>query len=386
MNATPPLSFELPPYRLPYEQMKLDGRVGLIGLHWVMLIMHLPAYASARYDIRAACEIEPERVKEAQAANLPIGDVERNWQDLIRRDDVDVLDCCFGPRGEAADRRRAVVEAAAEAGKPLMIHKPPAIRLGEAVKLAAIAEAAGIPLAVNQNCRYNPANYAVKQLLSPERMGRPRTIELQSYWRGSIWDDGDQPATVGHTTHHVDLLRWWIGQPCVSVYSRSRSNATLSIYEFADGTIAYHHENHSGVERHRVRCHLMCDNGVIKHGHNWNWHIPGAEEDEFVHLWQDLRAGPVKMKLPPHIYEPPWAQHNPYIPHHGPYYDLAGPIAGMMGSLGSLLHAHAIGEPPDNHIRGSIEALRICLAAHLSSRTGKPVNPAALDLDEVAMK
>jgi predicted dehydrogenase len=384
VEADARLGFDLPPHRPPYETMRLDGGVGVVGLHWVMLIMHLPAYAAARYNIRAAVDRVPERVREATAAHLPLGDIAASWEDVVDRDDVAVVDCCFGARRDGMQRRLQVAQRCATAGKALMVHKPPAMRLGDVTAMADFARDAGLTLAVNQNCRYNPANYAVKGLLHESRAGRPITIELQSYWRSNVKSRSDRLATVGHTIHHADLIRWWVDRPCVSVYARATTESTLATYEFDDGTIAYHQENHTGPETHRVNAHLQCENAVIRHGHNWNWHLPSAQAHEFVHVWRDTRAEPVKLDLPTHVYEPVWSRHNPYLPLDGPFYDVAGPIAGMMGSLGTLLHATATDTEPDNAIRHSIDSFRICLAAQISARTGKPVDPRQLPDDATA--
>jgi hypothetical protein len=53
----------------------------------------------------------------------------------------------------------------------------------------------------------------------------------------------------------------------------------------------------------------------------------------------------------------------------------------MMGTMGSLMRGVELNEPPDNHIDGAIESLRICVAARLSGKTGKPVDPRDLPPD-----
>ena len=53
-----------------------------------------------------------------------------------------------------------------------MIQKPVAYTVAQAKEFARIGQEAGIHVAVNQNCRYQPANYTVKQLLTPERLGQ----------------------------------------------------------------------------------------------------------------------------------------------------------------------------------------------------------------------
>ncbi|MFP4144706.1 MAG: Gfo/Idh/MocA family protein [Phycisphaeraceae bacterium] len=380
------LGFEQPPYRLPYEQMDLSAGIGVLGLPWVMHTMTLPAYRAARYNLVAGCDINPDRIADTRRGGPTPSRFIDDWKDLVHDPEVQVVDCCFGHQPGRQEHRLAVVEEAVKAGKPVQIQKPPAMSLAIAEQMAETAREGGIQLTVNQNCRYNPANYTVKQLLTPQRLGKPRIIELQSYWRGNPRTTEMTPATVSHTIHHVDLLRWWIGSECKSVYAKSLADSTLAIYEFENGTVVYHMENHSGVQAHEVQVRINAENAIIQSAHNWNWHLPTSKEHDYVHVWPmgQSKEAPLRLPLPEHVYEPIWSEVNPYLPHKGPFYDLAAPIAGMMDSMGMLLHATVTGETPDNHIDKSLKAYRIALAAHLSSETGKPMSPDEVPSDVVA--
>ncbi|MFW6189521.1 MAG: Gfo/Idh/MocA family protein [Planctomycetota bacterium] len=379
------LGFSLPPYRLDFENQRTDFRIGVIGLHWVMQIMHLPAYRAAGFNVVAAAEIDEDKVEQARRQGYDIGRVFGDWPPLVELDEVDVIDCTFGHSPEKLERRLEVVKAAAEAGKHVMMHKPVARSVAVAQKLAEAAREGGIRLAVNQNCRYNPAAFSIKGLLTEQRLGRPGIIEVQNYWQGSPVDPSDPAgAYVGHTIHHADLIRWWVGRPCVSVSSRAGMKSNLTTYEFEDGTLAYHMENHSGVENHETKIRVMAENGVVKAAHNWNWHFPSSRDHDFVEVYTDRNGPGVRLPLPHHVYEPTWSEINPWIPHSGPYYDLAAPVAGMMGTMGSLMRGVERNEPPDNHAGGAIESLRMCLAAQLSAGEGRPVDPREVPPDVVA--
>ena len=374
------LGFPHPPTRLPFETFRTDYGLGLCGLAWVMQIMHLPAYRAARLNLAAGCEINEQRIREVQQSLQPLPRITRDLGELIRDERVDVIDCCFGHDPGKQENRLRAVRLAAEAGKPIMIHKPMATSVEFAVRLIDAARDGGIPLAVNQDCRYNPANYAVKHLLSDERLGRPMVVEVGSYWRGGMPNMNDmRPAHLSHVIHHADLIRWWVGSPCRSVYARSRGNTSLIVYEFEDGTIARHTEGHNGVGAHDVEVAITAERGVTRGGHNWNWHLASAHAYDRVTVYPgDTRGRGVDLVLPEHIYEPPWSLVNPYIPHQGPYYDLGAPIAGMMGSMGSLMQAMDTGQAPDNSADSALESLKMCLAAERSAREGRPIDPAEL--------
>ncbi len=376
------LGFSVPPYRLDYETINTDYRIGLLGLHWVMQIMHLPAYRSAKFRLTAACDNVEKRIHETLAKGYSFDHIDRDWQRFIKRDDVDIVDCTFGHNKDKQHKRLEVVEAAAANGKHLMIHKPVAVTLALAEQMAQVAADGGIHLAVNQDCRYNPACYSIKQLLTPVRLGTPKIIELQHYWTGSVDTlKKDRAAWVAHTVHHADLIKWWVGAPCVSVYARTNYLSTLSIYEFANGTIAYHMENHAGVQAHETKIRIMAENGIINAGHNWNWHLATAENHDFVEIFRDPHGEGIRLPLPTHTYEPPWSGINPWIPQDGPYYHLAAPNAGMMGTMASLMHGVETGLKPDNSVEGAIDSLRMCLAGEISGKTGAAVNPADVPSD-----
>ncbi len=375
-RAEQALGFSVPPHRMDFENRRTDFGIGVIGLHWVMQIMHLPAYQAARYNVVAAAEIDPDRIEETREKGYEVGPILDDWRELVRRDDVDVVDCTFGYHGEKERRRMEVVRACAEAGKAVMIHKPAAETLELAEQMAHVAAEADIPLAINQNCRYNPACYSIKGLLTEQRLGRPGIIEVRNYWRGDPKDKSETRGSwVGHQIHHADLIRWWVDRPCVSVFSRGGMLTNITTYEFEDGTLAHHVENHSGVEGHETCMRVMAEKGIVRARHNWNWHFGEPGEYEFVEVFPDTAAPGIRLPLPRHIYEPIWSDINPFEPRSGPWYDLAGPIAGMMGSMGALMRAVECDSAPDNDIDGAIESLRMCLAAEMSARTGRPVDP-----------
>ena len=385
--TTQDLGFSLPAHRLPYESMSLEAGIGSIGLHWVVQCMYLPAYRAARYNLTGAAENNPDRIREAVSHGYPAGKITNDWKELVTDPDIAVIDCCFGHRHDGLERRLQVIQDCATAGKSLMIQKPVAHNLAIASQMARIAAEGGIHLAVNQNCRYNPANTAIKNLLTGECLGKPQVIEVRQYWGDNARMHGPDTrhATIDHTIHHVDLIRWWVASPCISVFARSRSGTTLAIYEFENGTVAYHIENHSGIRSHENEIRVMTERGTLRAGHNWGWHLASAEAHDFVHLYPGEGKEGMALPLPTHTCEPPWHGVSPWEKDkEKPYYDIAAPVAGMMGTMGLLLHAAATGATPDNNIASAIESLRIALAAQHSARTGRPVDPRSIPDDFTA--
>ncbi len=372
------LGFAIPPFRLPYEDFGTDSRIGVAGLHWVVQILHLPAYLAARFDVTAVAEIREEAIRDARRLHLIDADtpVVGDYRELVGRDDVDVIDSCFGHKPGRQERKLDLVRAAVSAGKPVLVHKPAASTLGVAEAMVTASEESGVPVCVNQNMRYNPAAYTMKQLLTPERMGPPLIIELQHYWRGDPKPADDRrPGVMQHVIHHADLIRWWVGAPCVSVYAKCQQHASMTIYTFANGTVAYHMENHSGVLHHDNTIRIQTANGIIHGKCNWDWHLGSSEGRDCVEVYRDTREPGVELPLPLLTYEPHWSEINKWQPHEGPWYDIGAPVAGMMGSMGSLMRGLSERVQPDNHISTGVESLRMALAVEIAAREGRPVAP-----------
>ena len=386
MTLDDQLGFSAPATRPPYENWKTDYRVGIAGFHWVIPTMHVPAYRAARIPIQAFSEIDPQRIQHGHDCEIP--HYEADFQALVQRDDVDVLDSCFGHRDSGLERRLALIESCGQAGKSLLIHKPVAYDLAVAHQFQQIAKEHNIHLAVNQDARYNPATYAIKELLQPQRMGKPCFIELQMHWTGRKQRDPNNhdPATLQHHIHHADLINWWFDDQCTSVYAKASNHTTTAIYEFDNGCIAQHTESHDGLgSEHECKIRITTECGVIDAGHNWNWHLAASTGFDYVHVYPLGHQQAIEIPLPRHMSEPHWSGFNKWVPCEGPYYDLAAPVAGMMGSMCQLMRAVETGAKPDNDISTAISSLRISLAAEQSIREGRAVHPLEIAEDSIAM-
>ena len=129
----------------------------------------------------AAAEINPDAVEIVRSKHLLPDDaaVTDDYCELANRDDVAIVDSCLGHNPSKKHKRVEFAEACAAARKPLMFHKPAASTLGAAERIEEISRESGVPICINQNCRYNPAAYSTKQLLSEDRLGSPTIMELQ---------------------------------------------------------------------------------------------------------------------------------------------------------------------------------------------------------------
>lgn len=167
--------------------------------------------------MKAICGRNEAAVRQA-ADSLGWETHETSWEQLVNREDIDLIDICT-----PGDSHRDIAVAAAEAGKHIFCEKPLANSLGEAQEMLAAAEAAGVKHMVNFNYRRVPAVQLAKQMIDEGAIGEIRhwrAVYLQDWivdpefplvWRlrrekagsGALGDIG---------SHIVDLARFLVGE------------------------------------------------------------------------------------------------------------------------------------------------------------------------------
>ncbi len=197
-------------------------RVGIVG-YGMMGRAHAYAY-------RAAPLIRPSSVvftpvvmsgrngEAVAAAALACGIDEwvTDWQHVVEREDVDVVDICTPPGTHAT-----IIEAAAAAGKDVFCEKPLATSYADArVALDAVTKA-GVRHAIGFNYRRLPAVSLMAEMIANGELG---DIHL---WRGTwLSDEFVDPdiafdwrfdASMGGSTigdlgsHLIDMATWMLG-------------------------------------------------------------------------------------------------------------------------------------------------------------------------------
>ncbi len=124
----------------------------------------------------AVCGRSPDKVL-AAARKLGWSTVETDWQELLRRDDVQVVDVCT-----SGDSHAEIAIAALEAGKHVLCEKPLANTVDEAMmmtKAAERAKARGIRSMVGFNYRRAPAVTLARRLVETGRLGTIRHVRAQ---------------------------------------------------------------------------------------------------------------------------------------------------------------------------------------------------------------
>lgn len=171
-----------------------------------------------------------------------------NWEDVVNRKDIDVVDICTP---NYLHERIAV--AAAKAGKMVMCEKPLANSVAEAERMAEAAK--DVPTLVWFNYRRAPAVALAKQLVEQGKIGDVyhfRGLYLQSWGRNpadpEAWRFNPQEAGTGVLgdllSHSLDLATWLNGsvsELCAQVHTfaagRKVDDAVTVMARFTNGSL-----------------------------------------------------------------------------------------------------------------------------------------------------
>ena len=185
--------------------------VGRIGAMHAELIAHqvpgaaLAAVADARGDTARSV---------ADRFDVPALDVAT----LVSSPDVDAVAIC-----SSTDTHVDVMVAAAGAGKAIFCEKPVSLDLAEVDRGLTAVDAAGVPLMIGFNRRFDPAHRAVRDAVASGEVGDPHLVRISS--RDPAPPPLDYVKVSGGifldmTIHDFDMARFVTGSEVVEVYAR----------------------------------------------------------------------------------------------------------------------------------------------------------------------
>ncbi|PSR22436.1 MAG: dehydrogenase [Sulfobacillus acidophilus] len=90
-----------------------------------------------------------------------------DWNDVVQRDDVDVVDICT-----PTDTHEAIAVAAMEQGKHVFCEKPLGLSESAARHMERVAQLTGVTHMIGFNYRFAPAVLLAKRLVEQQRLGR----------------------------------------------------------------------------------------------------------------------------------------------------------------------------------------------------------------------
>jgi predicted dehydrogenase len=223
-----------------------DFRIGCIGAGFIMADVQLAAYAEAGFPVAAIASRTPAHAAEV-ARRWQIPRVHPDPIALIEDPAVEILDLAFPPDQQPALIRHALRQPHVKA---ILAQKPLAMDFAEARRVAAEARAAGKPVSVNQNMRFDQSMRVLHQVLERGALGTPviATIEMRAvpHWQPFLREYG-RLTLLNMSIHHLDVLRFLFGDP-VEIYTAARPDPrtefahtdgiTASTLKFPSGVLA----------------------------------------------------------------------------------------------------------------------------------------------------
>jgi predicted dehydrogenase len=212
--------------------------------------VHVPALRNAGNDVLALVGRDDERTAR-RAARLDVPHACTSLADALAVPGVDVVTIATPPSTHAA----LAIEACA-AGRHVICEKPFALDAGEAARMLAAAERAGVTHLVGHEFRWAPDRAVAARAIHDGRIGAARTFSLVQYvplvadpaarvphW----WFDAEQGGGwLGASgSHVVDQIRTWFGEVAAVSAVLPRVSART---EGADDTFVVRVSMASGVE------------------------------------------------------------------------------------------------------------------------------------------
>lgn len=148
-------------------------QVGIIGAGMAFEKLHYPAFQELqdKYHIAALCDEDQEKaLKLANKLGLSPKDVYTDYQELARRDDIEVIDIMV-PIGLNFTVAEAVAKIVSGTGKGIVLEKPLAPTLEQAEKCAELPKKYRIPMMIAENYRYNEDPNLIRDLVQQGHIG-----------------------------------------------------------------------------------------------------------------------------------------------------------------------------------------------------------------------
>jgi len=275
-------------------------RVGIVGYGWAAGA-HLTALSRVpNVEVVAICTSRADVGEAVAAAGKGTIDIVRDFDELLRRDDIDVVDIC-----SRSDLHAAQAIAAAKAGKHVIIEKPIALSLADLRRLQRAVAEAGVRTCVCFEERFSEQFMGTKRFLDEDLIGPLHYAEVDYYHevgpsvRQYEWNRlriGGGSSLLSCGCHAVDGLLLFMGSSPVEVTSYSTGSpnpifaryeyptSSVSIIKFENGAIGKVASIIDSYQPYHLRVHLVGSDGAIVDGKFWSTHVPGLDPDE----WSDL--------------------------------------------------------------------------------------------------
>src|SRR4030095_11125540 len=158
------------------------------------------------------------------AQEFAIDHVDRDWRDLVKRDDVDLVSIVTPPV-----LHLEMTLAALDQGKAVLCEKPMAMNSGEAKQMTDAAAKAGVLALIDHELRFLKSRRTMRSMLHNDAIGSVRHCNyvFRSDYRAlpdRPWDWWSDEKMGGGTlgaigSHVIDSFRWMLDTEIKSISS-----------------------------------------------------------------------------------------------------------------------------------------------------------------------
>jgi predicted dehydrogenase len=148
------------------------------------------------------------------------------------------------------------VEAAARAGKPIVLQKPMALTMDDCDRIVRAVEAAGVRFTMAWQMRHDPQNHWMRDAVQSGKIGKVvmfrRRHSLGTHlWAGfedswHVKPELNRGMFMDDASHPADLLLWILGKPTSVIAEidtllnpKIPDDNAVAVYRFAGGTIGF---------------------------------------------------------------------------------------------------------------------------------------------------
>ena len=339
---------------------KIDYGIAFIGCGGIVNYGHIPAYRASGFNLVGGYDLNREAAETTVQAH-GLDKVYGSLDEVLLDPSIQIVDIAVVPW-----EQRDIVEKAVAAGKHLLCQKPFSNKYAEAVNMAALAQQAGLKIAVHQQFRWSSIIQAARALMLEGWLGDIVDVQVQvsihTPWDMWLWlASRPRLEVLFHSIHYLDALRFLFGDPALVTSRHTRYPAqkargetkTITIWEYASGLqilIAVCHFDWSPALYSLFR--VLGTAGLIEGTIGTNYDYPDGRSDTIKFTSRTHEERDFSATLP-----------GKWIP--DAFY---GPMASLMEAI------QTDGEPLTS-AEDNLGTLRVVEAAYRSMNEARSVNP-----------